>query len=527
MGFTLLHNARVYTMDKQCPSADAVLFHGKRVVAVGTRSELEPLAPAPECFDLGGATLLPGLVDAHVHLGAYSQRLDWVDLDGVDDMEKVLARIAEYARRLPPGEWVQGGGYNANLWNVRPHRKLLDRIAPETPVVLSSKDYHTTWVNSAALRVMGIDAGTPDPAGGAIEHDADGLPNGVLRENASWLVEEKRPAVRVERRAEIIRHGISVLHRMGLVGVHAPDRTDEFRALEILHRRGDLPFRVSMMLPAANLEAAVSLGLHDGMGDSSLQISGVKMFVDGSLGSQTAYMLQPYSDSASNHGMAVIDPEELRRLVRTACENGLSVAVHAIGDAANRLAIDAIAGCQTAIRRFGLRNRIEHLQLLAPKDLKRLAPLGIVASMQPLHCTSDIDIVRRYWGEERGCAYAWRSVLDSGAVLAFGSDAPVEVPDPLKGLYAATTRRRADGYPEGGWQPYECLTVPEAVYAYTMGAALACGREADMGSVSPGKLADFTLLSRDIITDGPESIPDCRVNSTMVGGEWVYGGPCH
>lgn len=531
MKTVLLHNAVVRTMDAYNPSADAVLVHGDRVLAVGTKEQIHSLMRIDEQCDLAGLALFPGFVDAHLHLGAYSERLSRVDLDGLSSVDAALGRVEEFARTLSPGEWLLGGGYNYNLWGVRPHRRLLDRVAPDHPVILDSKDFHSAWLNSAAMRAIGVDRHTPDPPGGAIERDDDGEPSGVLKENAVRLSDGKLPRRSVEQKAETIRKGIAALHGYGLVGAHSPGAlegpasVDELIALQLLESQGRLPFRVSVMIPRSQLESAISLGIQDGFGSPTLQVRGVKMFADGALGSQTALMLEPYLGSADSRGMALLDRETLTGQIINACEHGISVAVHAIGDAANRLVIDALEACRPHVERWGLRNRIEHLQLLSPDDLPRLARTGAVASMQPLHCASDIDIVRRYWGEERGLAYAWRSVLDAGLTLAFGSDAPVEVPDAIAGIYAATTRRRADGYPEGGWQPHERLSVAEAVRAYTLGAALACGREKECGSIAPGKLADFTLLDRDIVAEGPESVRDAQVAGTMVGGEWVYGGP--
>jgi predicted amidohydrolase YtcJ len=519
----MLTNGHIYTMDPKAPQAEAVVIGFGKILATGRVCDLKDQFRPMRKIDLHGATLLPGLMDAHVHLYAYAQRLEWIDLDGLL-LDEALARIAAATKKIKPGEWLCGGGYNANLWDRVPDRHMLDSVAGNVPVVLDSKDFHTLWVNTALLKKIGVDANTPDPPGGSLDRESDGFPSGIIREYASELLKGKRPVIDISRRAEIIGHGIQKLYSYGLTGVHTPEGIEELGALQKLERENRLNFRVSAMLPKEALPMAESLGLQAGLGGEWLNVIGVKLFADGSLGSQTAYMLAPYENAGEYRGMAVVEPEVLQDQITRANRCGLAVAVHAIGDAAVRCVLDCLEATQETAQRWKIRNRIEHLQLVSKEDLPRLSKLGVTASMQPLHCTSDLEIIKKHWGENRGHIYAWRSVEQSGVRLAFGSDAPVEVPDPLQGIYAAATRKRRDNTPAGGWHPEETISVTNAIKAYTSGAAWAAGREKECGTIEPGKAADFTMLDHDIIAEGPESILETKVIGTMIAGQWVYGG---
>jgi predicted amidohydrolase YtcJ len=367
-----------------------------------------------------------------------------------------------------------------------------------------------------------ITAETPDPPGGHIRCDASGEPTGILQENAAALVREIVPQPTLQGVIAACKRGLANAHRVGLTGIHNCEGQQALAAFQELHRRGELTMRVLMHIPAGNLEAAVALGLRDGFGDEWVRVYGVKAFSDGALGSRSAWMLAPFEDDRTNTGIPTITPSALNELVQVANGAGLSVAVHAIGDAANRAVLDAIAAAQAPAGAC-LRNRIEHVQLLHPDDIPRLAQIGVIASMQPIHATSDIEIADLHWGERAAGGYAWRSLLDSGAKLAFGSDAPVEDISPLLGIHAAVTRRRADGFPQAeGWYPEQRLTVSEAAHAYTMGAAYASGEEAIKGSLTAGKLADLVVLDQDIFQIDPMDIPCTQVLATMVGGKFVY-----
>ncbi len=531
----VLYNGRVHTMDAARPRAEAVAVAGRRILAVGSHADVAGLAgTTTRSLDLRGRTLIPGLIDAHVHFGWHSiavsqQRLD---LDNAPK-ETILALVAERARSVPPERWILGGGWNQNVWPepVLPSAADLDAVAPQHPVVLQSKSYHATWANSRALALAGITAATDDPPGGQIVRDAAGQPTGVLLENAADLVDKVIPEPDVAEMVAALRAGMAHAHRLGLVGIHDPGHEAVLAAFQALRdpASGRLPFRVLMHLPAAGLDAAVALGVRSGLGDEYVRIGGIKLFADGALGPQTAYMLSPYEGSPDNLGIPTLTRDELHDLVGRAQRAGLSVAIHAIGDAANRLALDAIEQAQresNEVSRPALPNRIEHVQMLHPDDLPRLAQLGVVASMQPIHATSDMDMAERFWGRRSDLAYAWRSVLDGGAALAFGSDCPVETLDPLAGIHAAVTRRRADGSPgAAGWIPAQRLTVAEALHAYTLGAARASGEERLKGSISPGKLADLVVLSHDIFDVPPDEILDTAVVMTLVDGQVVHTDP--
>ncbi len=527
----LLFNGQVYTMDPDRPQAQAIAVAGNRIVAVGRDDELRPLLPpGGQAVDLGGRAVIPGLIDAHVHFGWHSLAVfqNQVDLDNVPTKAEALARVAEAVSQKPPGTWVRGRGWNKNVWREAgfPTAADLDAVAPEHPVALADKSHHTLWVNSRALALAGVTAEIQDPPGGEIIRDKGGQPTGILLETAEELVQRAIPEPGVDTFVEALRQGSVEAQSLGLTGFHDPGHPKVLAALQVLRNRGELGLRALVHVPGEDLEAAAELGLRSGFGDELLRIGGVKIFADGALGPQTAHMLAPYQGTADNLGIPTHPAEELEALVRRAHEAGLSVAIHAIGDAANRTVLDAIEkaqGPRPKAQGISLPNRIEHVQLLHAADVPRLAARGVVASMQPIHATSDMEMAERHWGRRCELAYAWRSVLDSGATLAFGSDCPIETLDPLAGIHAAVTRRRADGSPgREGWIPDQRLTVAEAVHAYTLGAARASGEAGVKGSITAGKLADLVILSHDIFQIEAMEILDARVDGTIFDGKVVY-----
>ena len=386
------------------------------------------------------------------------------------------------------------------------------------PSRLSAKSGHALWVNSRALELAGITASTPDPAGGQIVRDERGQPIGILLEDAMDLVEAVRPRPTVEQIAERVRAAFPYAHRAGLTGVHCFDGPDAFAAYQMLKQRGELGLRIVKSIPRDQLDHALALGLRSGLGDDWLRIGSIKMFADGALGPQTAWMLESFEGS-NGVGISTLSEPDMAESVRRANTAGLSCAIHAIGDRACRAVLDVYE----KVGSRELRNRIEHVQLLHPQDYDRLGKLGIIASMQPIHATSDMLISDRYWGKRSAGAYAWRTQLAADAVLAFGSDCPVEKIDPLMGIHAAVTRRRADGSPgPDGWYPEQRLTVEEAVRGFTSGAAYAAGMEDRLGSLTPGKLADFTVLDRDIFEIETMEILNTRVDATILGGRFMW-----
>jgi len=523
----ILQNGRIYTMNPEQPLAEAVVLRGTRIAHVGTTAEMKIWVGHGgwEVVDLAGRTVLPGLTDAHIHLSGYARVRVRVNLSGVRTLEEALARVAEWAKRTPPGQWIEGHGWNHYLWGgVWPTRQHLDAVAPEHPVALQRVDGHSVWCNSLALQLAGVDGETHSPLGGEIVKDEEGRPTGILKETAGSLVLERIGRPSPEERLRLLDEAFKEAHSLGITGVHVPEEAEAFGDYQTLYARRALRLRVLAHLPQNRLDEAISLGIRSGFGDERLRIGALKIFADGSLGSKTASLLQDYEDEPGFRGLPTLPVRELDNLVMKAAEAGISVAVHAIGDRAVRLVLDTIARAERKVGRPNFPHRIEHAQLLHPQDLPRFQELGVVASMQPIHAPSDMPVARRLWGERCRYAYAWRSVLDHGAVLAFGSDAPVEPMDPWAGIHAAVTRQRPDGTPPGGWYPEQRISVEEAVRAYTWGAAFAAGETHLKGSIEEGKVSDVIVLDRDIFEVPPEEIRDTKVEMTVLGGEIVYGG---
>jgi hypothetical protein len=391
-------------------------------------------------------------------------------------------------------------------------------------VWLRRKCGHVGWANTRALELASINIGTPNPPGGAIDHEPEtGEPTGILKETAMDLVAGLFDDPSIDEAANALKMAEANAHKHGLVGVHTMEGVAAFRGFQKLRAEGQLKLRVLMQIPEDNLDSAIGTGLMSGLGDERLRIGGVKVFADGALGARTAYMLEPFEGEPDNYGIVVSDAQHLKEVVGRASRAGIAAFVHAIGDRANREVLDAVAASRQAGVGPGLRHRIEHTQVLHPDDIPRLAELNVIASMQPIHATQDMLLADSLWGARSSGAYAFRSLLDNGAVLAFGSDSPVEDLNVMKGIHAAVTRRRADGSPgANGWYPQERLTVTETVYAYTAGAAYASGEEAIKGTLSPGKLADMVVLSQDIFSIDPMSILDTEVVATVFDGKVVY-----
>ncbi|GAB4455706.1 MAG: amidohydrolase [Anaerolineales bacterium] len=536
----LLYNARIYTQNPAQPAASAIAIERERIIAVGSADELFNRFTRAQPENMGGRFLFPGLTDAHIHLQHYALSLQKVDCE-TDTMEECLRRVAERVKRAKPGEWILGHGWNQNTWMPPltsppilggneggwPHASALDAIAPNNPVYLTAKSLHAGWVNTAAMRLANITSQTPDPPNGKIQRDAHGNPTGILLETAMSLASEVIPAPTLQQIAEAIEQAQPILWRMGLTGVHDFDRRESFMALQILHAQGRLKLRVLKNLPVELLDHAHELGLRGGFGSDLLRIGSVKVFMDGALGPHTAAMFQPYLGEENNRGILNMDGEELFEHGRKAAALGLGMTVHAIGDRANHEVLNAYE----QLRRYerenrlpALRHRIEHVQVLHPNDLARLGALDVLASMQPIHAISDMKMADDYWGAERSrYAYAWRTQLDNGARLAFGSDAPVDSPNPFWGLHAAVTRRRADGSPSAeGWHPEQKLTLAQAWEAYTLGPAYAAYMEDRLGRLAPGSLADLIVLEKDPFDCHADELLNMQSSATMVNGEWVY-----
>jgi len=555
----ILHGGHLYTMDPAQPHAEALAIAGNRIAAAGRRTDVLALrGPNTALIDLTGQIAIPGLIDSHVHLANWALIRRWVMLDGLASLQAVLDAVADRVATTPPGAWVRGFGWNHNVWPETrfPTRYDLDAVAPAHPVALRRKDGHSLWVNTAALAQSGLLDATPDVPGGRFDRDESGALTGIIREMAiDWFTKHViGPPPLADTQAALVE-AMPMAHALGLTSVQTPEEPDKLAAWLVLRERGELRLRVWAMLEKDGLDAAIGLGLRAGFGDDWVRLGGLKLYADGALGSHTADMLEPYTDDPSRQGFAILSTEQLRDLTRRASRAGFPVCVHAIGDAAVRRVLDVLAtppptpplpggGRAPSPRRGeplaplreaahgrggGLRHRIEHVQVIHPADLGRLAELGVIAAMQPLHAPSDRAVVERLWGARARYSYAWRSLLDRGTRLAFGSDGPIEDIDPLAGIYAAVTRRhphpdvpQAQGEPAEGWYPQECLTVAEAVRAYTLDAAYAASEDHVKGSLTPGKLADVVVLSRDIFAEPPDAIRQAQVTMTILDGQVVY-----
>jgi hypothetical protein len=512
--------ARLWTDGSRQAGSDALAVAGGRILAVGPAPEVEELAgPGTPRIDAAGGTLTPGFADAHIHLVQWARSLTEVDLTGCDSRDEVLRRVADHVARRPGPDPVVGRGWDANDWSAAPDCASLDRVTGGRAALLYSKDFHAAWVNSAALAIAGITAATADPAGGVIRRDGRGEPTGLLQEHAvalcASLVAERPQADR-----EAVLTAAARLHAAGVTSVHDFEGPKAQRVLHGLARGGEPPLRVLMHLAHGALDPAREAGIASGIGDEWFRLGAVKLFADGTLGSRTAAMIEPY-EGTTDTGLDLLPPDELRDLVARAFAAGLSVAVHAIGDRAVRGALDAFESARGHIAHLALPPRIEHLQLVRPEDAARLARLGVAASMQPQHCVSDIDLAERHWGARCRNAYPWRALLDAGARLAFGSDAPVEPPVPAAGLAAAVTRRRPGR--ARAFVPEQCIGLDEALTAYTEGAARLAGWWPAVGSLRPGSCADFVVWSTDLHAAGAEDLAQARPRWTVLGGRPVHG----
>ena len=518
----VLYNGDFHTLNPLQPRVSALAVAAGKIVYAGDDAGARGLlSPRGEAVDLRGSCVIPGLVDAHMHLQHYAESLLTVDVE-TPTLEMALARVAERAAQTPRGQWVLGRGWNHNAWGGEfPTAPQLDRVAPDHPVCLGTKSGHASWVNSQALSVAGIVGETLDPPGGQILRDSQGLPTGILLEGAMELIYRLIPELSLDDLVEAMRQALRLANRAGLTGLHDMDGTLAFSAEQSLWQNDELPMRILKSIPLGRLEEAISMGLRSGYGNDRLRLGQVKMFADGALGPRTAWMLEGYETAPDSTGIPTTPIPLIREAVFKANAAGLGAAIHAIGDRACREVLDIFVEARAA--NLGPRNRIEHVQLLHPDDCGRLGALGIVASMQPIHATSDMFIAEQHWGARAAGAYALKSQLDHGAVLALGSDCPVEVIDPLAGLHAAVTRRRADGQPEpDGWYPQQRLTVEEAVRGFTWGPAYAAGMEDQLGTLEVGKLADMTILGQDIFRIDPMEILSTPVLGTLVDGLFVW-----
>jgi len=519
----ILTNGKIYPRVTELRTCSGLLLLDGRVADILDGPAHTSLAGIPT-VDLGGRVVLPGLTDAHLHLEKYALQLSLVDCETAT-LDECLERVQARATRVPPGEWILGHGWNQTRWERFGRAADLDAVAPGHPVYLTAKSLHAGWANSEALRRAGLATETPDPEGGRVQRAEDGAPTGILFEGAMSIVANALPEPLLTDTVEAMATAQERLWAMGITGVHDFDGRRSFQAEQVLLEQGRLGLRVLKSIPYELLGEAAALGLRSGFGAERLRLGHVKLFADGALGPRTAAMLAPYDGEPGNTGLLFLDREAVLEAGIRAAEAGLALAIHAIGDRANHEVLDGLAALRAYETSHGWparRHRIEHLQLVHPDDLPRPAQLGVTASMQPIHATSDMLMADRYWGRRTEFSYAWRSQIRSGAHLAFGSDAPVESPDPFLGLHAAVTRRRTDGTPSPqGWVPQERLDIQQALMGFTEGAAFAAGAELEQGRLQPGYRADLIVVDRDPMACPPDDLPQVRVLGTMVGGRWV------
>lgn len=518
----LLVGGRVY-LEPHLPPAEAVLVREGRVAAVGSSTEVAAEAEkGVRRVDLQGTTVTAGFVDSHVHLTSWALMRRRVSLAGSETIEEAVERVR---RAVPDGVgWVRGHGWNRHLWQRDPDRRDLKAVGEGVAVFLDSQDLHSAWLNAEALRRCGIGRDTPDPAGGRIVRDESGEPTGVLLENARSFALARVP----EPSSEAIRSALlaaqAAAHRLGLTGVHSVEATGlrDFTALEV---GGELKLRVLQHIQLDQLDAAIAVGIRSGFGSNHLRVGGVKMFLDGALGSRTAWMREPYEGAPDNRGINTLPPQVFEEAVRRAASNGFASTIHAIGDAAVELAVDVLSRVEPPP---ALQHRIEHLQLCPPELWERVASAGIIASMQPVHLLDDVVPAEKHWGRERSRgAYAFRALEEAGVVLALGSDVPVATLDPRPGLFAARRRTGWDEYTSGEgsadeWFPEHALTGERAVAGYTVGPAVASGDGARRGRLRPGYDADLVVWSEDPITAPPGAYSRMTALLTIVDGHIVH-----
>jgi len=516
----VLENGRIHTMDPAGSIVDALVIRDGRVAFVGRRTDIAPPVGA-EIVNLGGQAVYPGFVDGHAHLMSLAKgrlELRVAHMPTEDAAAQIVARAAATASA---SDWITGRGWDQTLWPGKefPSRASLDRAAPSNPVALIRIDGHAIWASSAALRIAGIDRHTGDPHGGRVVKDANGEPTGILIDGAMELMRAVIPAPSEARFDQAVRDAIAECLAKGLTGVH--EMGADLAALASYRRlveRGQFPFRNYLAVSGKKAWAEYRERGREAIGDGRIVVGALKLWLDGALGSRGAALHDCYCDDPTNRGLVLIPQDELERVLGEARDAGFQACVHAIGDRANTMALDAMEKIGVGHRRW----RVEHAQILTPADIPRFQRLGVIPSMQATHCTSDMRWAGERLGPERlSGAYAWRSVLDTGTIIANGSDFPVEDPNPFHGIYAAVTRRPLEG-DDPGWQPEQRMTRLEALRSFTTWNAWAAGQEAELGTLDVGKRADLVALSDDPMTCDAARIKDIVPAMTMVGGEVVF-----
>lgn len=525
----IVTNARIYTVDDARPLAEAMAVRDGRILFVGSNRGAQSFAgPRSNRLDLRGQTVIPGMVDAHAHLVSLGTALRTIDLVGTRSYDEIVQKVVEHARSVPAGEWIRGRGWDQNDWaDTRfPTHEALSRAVPDHPVYLTRVDGHAALVNAKALELAKIDANTHDPEGGRLLRDGGGNPTGVLIDRAQGLVTEVIPARSPGEVRDAILAAVAEANRWGLTGIHdAGVDAGVIDQYEELARQGRYNIRNYVMIASddATLERYFARGPQGGLHDGRIWIRAIKITADGALGSRGAALLEPYADDPGNVGLITTPFERVREVAIRALRRGFQLNVHAIGDRANRMVLDAFASALEEVPKADHRFRIEHAQVLHFQDIPRFAELDVIPSMQGSHQTSDMywAMDRLGWTRVHG-AYAWRSLLNTGVIIPNGSDFPVESPNPLISFKAFVTRQDEQGWPAGGWFANERTTREEALKSMTVWPARAAFMEDVSGTLTPGKYADFVVLDQDIMTVAPERILDTRVVMTVLGGMIVY-----
>jgi len=518
---------RIWTADRQQPGAEAIAIRGEKIIAVGRRDEVEKHRDGKtRVIDAGTGMVVPGLIDSHIHLMDGGLQLASVQLRDATTRDEFVRRIGEYARKQPQGAWITGGDWDHTLWGGElPARDWIDAVTPDNPVWLNRLDGHMSLANSAAMRAAHVADDVKDVSGGEIVRDKAGRPTGIFKDNALGLIDRAMPDPTMHQRLDATVAAMKYLAARGVTAVHHLGTWSQLEIFRIAERQGLLKTRIYACTPLGEWQRLAKEVKERGRGNDWLRIGGLKGFVDGSLGSHTAAFLEPFSDKPGDRGLLVNSAEDLEAWATAGDREGLQVVVHAIGDRAIRMQLDIYERVALANGPRDRRFRIEHAQHIAPADLPRFAKLGVIASMQPYHAIDDGRWAGRSIGAKRcETTYAFRSLLDSGARLAFGSDWFVAPPTPIEGIYAAVTRRTIDGKNPNGWVPQQKIKVEEALRAYTIDAAYAGFSETKLGSLEPGKLADMVVLDRNLFDTPPAELNTVPIRMTIVGGKVMYDG---
>ena len=523
----LLENAKIYTFGNPNIPIESMAIQGARILAIGEREHLRQIIPSNfSAIDLGGRTVLPGLTDSHIHFENYSLRHEKIDCDTAT-IDECLERIRLNAEQSGPGEWIQGHGWDQNLWGRYGTMDELDRVTNGKPAYITAKSLHAAWVNTAALNRAGLNASTPDPPKGKFQRLEDGSLTGILYESGAMLMISGIIAkLSPQQLSKALHNGQDELLRMGITSIHDFDDRRCLLAVQLLREDSLLRLRVLKSIHLDDISETIQAGLRTGFGDEWIRIGAVKLFADGALGPQTAAMLDPYESDDTNSGLLLLSEEEIIDIGMKATMNGLAIAIHAIGDQATHVVLNALQEIRAFEAKEQLQHqphRIEHLQLISPDDTRRPAELDIIVSMQPIHALSDIQMADHNWGDRVRHSFAWRSQIDAGSLLVFGSDAPVDTPNPFVGTYAAVTRiplgENANAQP---WVPEQRIQLQEALNAYTVWPAQSAGNGLSLGRLLPGYLADLIVLDKDPFDVDNSELPEIKPSGVMVNGNWHF-----